>query len=230
MSMLALLQANDPVAHAEPSWVTLTYLVAAILFIFGLKGLTHPRTAVRGNLLSAVGMLVAIVVTLIHWHILSSAWVLVGLAIGSIVGGALAVRIQMTAMPQMVAAFNGLGGGASAFVAGYALAEPPIDAGTAFYIATFLSTVIGAVTLSGSMVAFAKLQELMSGQAIRFPAQGLVNAALFLICVGVGVFLTRGTEYAMAFYWALFSVATILGVLLVIPIGGADMPVVISLL
>lgn len=224
--MLALMQP----ASGTPTWVALSYLAASVLFILGLKGLTHPRTAVRGNLLGALGMLVAIVVTLVHQQVLSNAWVLGGMSFGAVVGLVLALKIQMTAMPQLVAAFNGLGGGASAFVAGHALYEPPSDAAMPFFVATFVSTLIGAVTLSGSLVAFAKLQEIMSGQAIRFPGQGILNAMLAIVCLAAGVFLTQGTDHAMAVYWMLFGLALLLGVLVVIPIGGADMPVVISLL
>jgi len=212
--------------------INLTYLLASILFIVGLKGLAHPRTAVRGNLLGAIGMLLAIVVTLIDRRIVSFEVIIAGLVIGGAVGAVLAVRIAMTAMPQLVALFNGFGGGASVLVAGAALIESGTtggDGGLQFAIATVASGIIGAVTFWGSLVAFAKLQEVISGNAIHFPGQQAVNAFLGLVSLGLGVWIVLHPTTLIA-YWALVAVASLLGVLLVIPIGGADMPVVIALL
>jgi len=139
--------------------INLAYVLAAVLFIFGLKGLTHPRTAVRGNLLGALGMLVAIVATLVHAG-LSYTLIIVGFIVGAAIGGWLAVTVQMTAMPQMVAIFNGFGGGASVLVAGAELVRDVPTAASAVAIATMLSGLIGAVTFFGSLIAFGKLQEL----------------------------------------------------------------------
>ena len=219
--------------------INLAYLLAAVLFILGLKGLTHPRTAVRGNLLGALGMLLAIVVTLLNQDIIGYELIAIGLAIGVTIGAVLAVKIQMTAMPQLVALFNGFGGGASVLVAGAELfiyqpegptphwTTPVVDP---LVISALLAGLIGAVTFWGSLVAFAKLQEF---QAFRkpylFPGRQVVNALLALVVLAMLV----GAPFCPAdnaVYWLLVLVASVLGVLLVNPIGGADMPVVIALL
>jgi len=209
----------------------LIYLVAATLFIFGLKGLTHPRTAVRGNLLGALGMLVAVVVTVLDWNEYDPTLVIVGLAVGGIIGVIMAVTIQMTAMPQLVALFNGFGGAASVLVAGSVIATPGfLDSTTDIFAATAASGLIGAVTFSGSLIAFAKLQELRFVKDIRFPGQQVLNIAMVLGCLALGALLTMQPEQAAWVYWSMAAVALALGVFLVISIGGADMPVVIALL
>jgi NAD(P) transhydrogenase subunit beta len=209
------------------------YLVASVLFIFALKGLGHPRKAVRGNLYGALGMLIAIVVTLADRNIVDWGVLVAGLVVGTAVGAVMAVRVPMTGMPQFVAAFNGFGGAASAMVAGAALVEaiarPDVVPGMQMTIATVLSGLIGAVTFTGSMVAFAKLQELIGGNPILFPGQHVLNVALGLAAIGLGVWVVMQPD-TMTGYWLLLVVASVLGVTLVIPIGGADMPVVISLL
>jgi NAD(P) transhydrogenase subunit beta len=214
--------------------INLSYLVASVMFIFGLKGLTHPRTAVRGNLLGALGMLLGIVVTLFDRQILDFRWIVIGLAAGSILGAVMAVRVQMTAMPQMVALLNGFGGGASALVAGAYLIAPLGKIPTTLLskdvlAATALSGFIGAVTLSGSLVAYAKLEELKFVKDVRFPAQQLINGLLAAGCIALGVLLVLRPEFAWV-YWIIVLLALALGVLLVVSIGGADMPVVIALL
>ena len=214
------------------SLINLSYLVASALFIAGLKGLAHPRTAVRGNLMSAVGMLLAIVVTLVDRRILSYEMIVVGLIIGAAIGAVLALKIQMTAMPQMVALLNGFGGGASVLVAAAALAMAGMKTGpldNQFTVATAASGIIGAVTFWGSLVAFAKLQELMSGNAILFTGQQVLNALLGAVILAIAVWLVNDPR-AYWNYWLLVAIASVLGILLVIPIGGADMPVVIALL
>ncbi|RJP74666.1 MAG: NAD(P)(+) transhydrogenase (Re/Si-specific) subunit beta [Candidatus Zixiibacteriota bacterium] len=210
----------------------LVYIAASVLFILGLKGLAHPRTAVRGNLLGALGMFLAVVVTLLDRQIISYELIFAGLVVGSAVGALLATRIQMTAMPQMVALLNGFGGGASVLVAGAALVEMLLlgrllDA--QFTIATAASGLIGGVTFWGSLVAFGKLQGVVNEQAVVFSGQHLINLVLALVAVGLGVWLVLEPQTALA-YWILVAVASVLGVLLTIPIGGADMPVVIALL
>lgn len=212
--------------------INFAYLIASVLFILGLKGLSHPRTAVRGNTLGALGMLIAIVVTALDRQIVSYEVILAGLVVGSAIGALLAVRIQMTAMPQMVALLNGFGGAASVLVAGAALLETQSVGGNfplQMTVATALSALIGAVTFWGSLVAFAKLQELVSGNAISFPGQHLLSALVALSSIGLGVMVVIHPE-ASAYYWALVGVASVLGILATIGIGGADMPVVISLL
>jgi NAD(P) transhydrogenase subunit beta len=213
------------------TFINLTYLLASILFIVGLKGLTHPRTAVRGNKLSSLAMFIAVVVTLVDQRILGFEVILAGLVLGAAVGIVLALKIQMTAMPQLVALFNGFGGGASVLVAGAALIQTT-QSGTPtsyFTVATAVSGIIGAVTFWGSLVAFAKLQELISGRALGFPGDYIINALLALACAGLTVWLA-GAPQPIDVYWILVVVASLLGLLLVVKIGGGDMPVVIAFL
>jgi NAD(P) transhydrogenase subunit beta len=210
----------------------LAYLAAAACFIVGLKRLSSPRTAASGNTVAAAGMLIAIVTTLLHQDVVRFEAIIIGVLVGSAVGAFTAQRVAMTAMPQMVAAFNGFGGAASALVAAAELVRfesvgslPAID----ISIPIVLGTVIGAVTLTGSFIAFAKLQELMGGAPTVFPLQQPLNIllGLGLIALCVAVVLQPGD---LRLYWGLAALACLMGVLLVIPIGGADMPVVISLL
>jgi NAD(P) transhydrogenase subunit beta len=214
--------------------INLAYVLSSVLFVFGLKGLGHPRTAVRGNLTGAVGMAIAILVTLVDARVLHYEIIIIGSIIGAIVGATLAIKIRMTAMPQMVALFNGFGGGASVLVAGAALLESQGVAVTGsmeqLLVATVLSGLIGSVTFWGSIVAYFKLEEkLIPGGAVHFPAQPVVQALFALACVVLGVMMVMNpTE--MIWYWMLVLVAAFLGILVTIPIGGADMPVVIALL
>ncbi|GAB4362349.1 MAG: NAD(P)(+) transhydrogenase (Re/Si-specific) subunit beta [Deltaproteobacteria bacterium] len=212
--------------------INLSYLAASVLFIFCLKGLSHPRTAVRGNFLGALGMLLAVAVTLVDRQIVGYGVILAGLLAGSAVGALFAVKVPMTGMPQMVALFNGFGGGASVLVAGASLLET-VGAGIApsppFLVAVAASGIIGAVTFWGSLVAFGKLQGLIPERAILFPGQQAINAAIGLACVLLAGWLLARPEQTAA-YLLLSGVASALGILLVIPIGGADMPVVIALL
>lgn len=208
------------------------YLIASALFILGLKGLTHPRTAVRGNLLGALGMFIAVLVTLLDQRIVDWTTLLAGLVVGGAIGAVLAAKIQMTAMPQLVALFNGLGGAASALVAGTALMGaglPDQSLAAQFTIASAAAGLIGAVTFWGSLVAFGKLQELIPERAMFFPGQQVVNALLGVLALGLAGWLVMRPDDAI-WYWALVAAASVLGVLLVTPIGGADMPVVIALL
>ncbi len=212
--------------------INLGYLGASALFVVGLKGLAHPRTAARGNLLGSLGMFVAVALTLLDRRILGFQTIAVALLIGSVIGATLALKIQMTAMPQMVAALNGLGGGASVLVAGAGLLESR-DAAVAtlshFTVAAVASGVIGAVTFWGSLVAFAKLQALITESAIRFPGQYAINAGLAIAAGGLSLWLVLTPEPHAA-YWLVVAVSSLLGLLLVLPVGGADMPVIIALL
>lgn len=212
--------------------VNMAYLLAAVLFILGLKGLGHPRTAVRGNLMGALGMLIAVVVTLLNSRIVSFEIILAGVVAGAAIGAIMAVKIQMTAMPQLVALFNGFGGGASVLVAGGAFMEA-ISRGDAvsrqFTIATGVSGIIGAVTFWGSLVAFSKLQGIIRKKNIHFPGQQVLNVLLGMAAVALCVWVVLD-PVTMVPYWALVGVASVLGISLVVPIGGADMPVVIALL
>lgn len=214
----------------SPNVINLVYLIAAIMFIRGIKGLTHPRTAVRGNLLAAVGMLVAVVVTLGSGGL--SPWAIIaGLVVGGGYGAYKAVKVEMTEMPEMVALFNGFGGVASVFVAGAAMIYEPVTMSGS--IATAASGLIGAVTLTGSLIAYAKLQGIKwvpDGAVV--PAQKLVNAVLLVVAIALAWWLAQsaGTSSGFVAYWLIVIVASLLGILLTTPIGGADMPVVIALL
>jgi len=210
----------------------LLYLVTIVTFILALKFLSNPARARRGNQIGAAGMLVAIAVTFAKSGLTDYWAIAIAMVIGGGFGAFAARRVKMTAMPQMVALFNGVGGGAAALVS---LAElhrilpdpgtPKVDIG----LAIVLSALIGSISFAGSMVAFAKLQELVSGRPITYRGQQYVNAALFLACLAAGIALVAGVQEEWLL-WALVGGASVFGVLFVLPIGGADMPVVISLL
>jgi len=210
------------------NWIDIAYLMAACLFVLGIKGLTKPKTAVRGNLLAAAGMGIAAVVTLLNEHIVTYEIIIAGVVVGGLIGAVMAKKVQMTAMPQMIALLNGFGGGASFSVASAEFFRGSAT-DTVSIIATGAAVLIGAVTLTGSLVAFAKLQELIDGKPMGFPGMKLVNAVLFIgSIVGIGyLVLNPGNEMV---FWGLVAAAMVLGLLLVLPIGGADMPVVIALL
>ncbi len=208
--------------------IELSYLVAAVLFIVGLKKLTRPRSAVLGNQLSAIGMLIAVVVTLLHQSILSYEWIVAGMLLGGAVGALMARSVKMTSMPQMVALLNGFGGGASLFVALANVWDPATGTSTIALVSVGATLLIGAVTLSGSMVAFAKLEGLISGKAIAVPGNTALNG--LLVAAGVGLATAFVFSPQLVFIYALLAVSLILGLTLVLPIGGADMPVVIALL
>ncbi|HOA52764.1 MAG TPA: NAD(P)(+) transhydrogenase (Re/Si-specific) subunit beta, partial [Thermogutta sp.] len=181
--------------------ITLAYLLASVLFILGIKGLTHPRTAVRGNLLGALGMLIAIVATLIHWSIIEYHWIILGLVVGAVIGAVLALKVKMTAMPQMVALLNGFGGGASVLVAGAELTRTPPAPYSDALIATYASAVIGAVTFWGSLLAFAKLEEYRAfRQPIRYPLLQPINAVLGLLALALCVIGIGQPQY-IGLYW-----------------------------
>ena len=212
----------------------LAYLLAAVLFIVGLMNLSHPRTAIRGNVLGAIGMLLAVVVTLLDHQVIAAGadgllLIFGAILVGGAIGLVLALRIKMTAMPQMVALLNGFGGGASVLVAGAAFADATNPA-LQLTVATAASGLIGAVTFWGSLVAFDKLQEfLLSGKSIHYPMQQPLNVLLFVAAVGFGVVIARDPSAEWA-YWGLVAVSSVLGVTLTLPIGGADMPVAVALL
>jgi H+-translocating NAD(P) transhydrogenase subunit beta len=210
----------------------LLYLVTIVTFILALRFLSSPAHARRGNQIGAAGMLLAVAVTFAKSGMTSYWEIVVGMLIGGGFGVVAARRVKMTAMPQMVALFNGVGGGAAALIA---LAElhrilpqpgrPKLDIG----IAIALSALIGAISFSGSMVAFAKLQELIRGRPITYPGQKVVNLVLLGACVALGITLVAGVQDEWLL-WTVVGGAAVFGVLFVLPIGGADMPVVISLL
>lgn len=212
----------------SPNVRALLYLLAATAFIIGLKRLSSPRTARGGNLISAGGMLLAVAVTLVGLRV--SWWVVAaGAAVGTAIGALSALRVKMTAMPQMVAIFNGFGGLASALVASIEfLRSDGVHFPTKTMVTIILSVIIGTVTFSGSTVAFGKLQELLPGAPITHRGQRLVNATVALAVAALAVW--AGLTQAALPFWLAAAGALLLGVLAVLPIGGADMPVVICLL
>ena len=209
-------------------YTNIFYVLASVLFILGIKKLSHPKTARNGNFLSALGMFVAIVSTLLASEKIDLQMIMVGMIIGTVIGALFAQKVEMTQMPQMVAIFNGFGGSASALVA----AAEFLNSGT---ISTFtLSTVmvsifVGTLTFTGSFIAFGKLQGFISGQPIVFPGQQIFNALLATALVGTGIYAVQSPSEINYFYGVII-ISAILGITLTIPIGGADMPVVISLL
>jgi NAD(P) transhydrogenase subunit beta len=218
----------------SPQLIDLFYLLASVLFILGLKGLTTPRTAVRGNLLGSLGMLIAIVVTLLDRRIISFEIIIAGIVVGALVGAVMAYRAPMTAMPQVVAVFNGFGGGASALAVGAALEEAlkggfVEEVSVQFTIAAAASGLIGGLSLTGSAIAFGKLQGIVTERPVLLPGRHVLNVLLAAACLALSVWLVVVPESSMPF-WVLTGLAAVLGLTLVLAIGGADMPVVISLL
>ncbi|HEY6627041.1 MAG TPA: NAD(P)(+) transhydrogenase (Re/Si-specific) subunit beta [Ignavibacteriaceae bacterium] len=219
--------------------IEITYLVSSILFIFGIKFLGSPKTARKGNLYAAIGMFLAIAATLLDQEVLTYEWIIIGAIIGSAVGLVLAYKTPMTGMPQMVGMLNGFGGGASTLVAlaEYFRLNPnyPVDTGLPFNlpidtgIAIVLSLLIGGVTFTGSMIAFGKLQGLVTGKVVKYPLQHPLNLILILVVLAGGVLILLDPTN-IPLILIITSISLVLGVLLVLPIGGADMPVAISLL
>jgi NAD(P) transhydrogenase subunit beta len=206
------------------------YLIASILFIFGIKKLGSPKTARQGNMLSSIGMLLAIVITLFDHMIITYEWIIAGLIIGSLIGSLMALKVQMTGMPQMVGLLNGFGGGASAVVAlgeFFKVDTPNFEMN--IIITIVLSVLIGAVTFTGSFIAFGKLQGIVTGKVVKYPLQNTINVLLFVAVLAAGVLLIVD-QSQIELLLGIVGISLILGVLLVLPIGGADMPVAISLL
>ena len=210
------------------NYIDILYIVSAVLFIVGLKMLGSQATARRGNLISAIGMLVAIVATLLYKGI-SFEWILIAMAGGATIGAWAAQAVKMTAMPEMVGLFNGLGGVASLLV-GWAEYQKTPESAPFTLFSIFLAVLIGAVTFSGSMIAYAKLSEKMSGKPILYVGQKPLNGLLLLVTVVLGGWFVANPLEAYPVFLVIIGLSLLLGVLLVIPIGGADMPVVISLL
>jgi NAD(P) transhydrogenase subunit beta len=220
------------------SLTALAYLVAAVLFILALRGLSHPETSRQGNRFGMIGMAVAVIATLLHHDMsgLGYGLIILGIAIGGSVGAFVALRIQMTALPQLVAAFHSLVGFAAVFVAASALNAPAafgIGVPGAIYTESLvemsIGLAIGAITFSGSLIAFAKLQALMSGAPITFPGQHRLNLLLGVLLLALIVaFVATGGHQII--FWLIALLAFGLGFLIIIPIGGADMPVVVSML
>jgi len=213
------------------SVIAISYIVAAVLFIFGLKRLSSPATARSGNRIAAIGMALALGVTLLDRQIVSFWTIAIGTLIGAVMGVYFARTVQMTAMPQMVALFNGMGGATAALVSVaefLRLSRLGETIGIGESTSIVLGTVIGAVSFTGSIIAFGKLQEILPGRPLQFPLQRVINALILLAAAALGVFVViDGGSTAL---WSLFATALVLGAMFVLPIGGGDMPVVISIL
>lgn len=205
------------------SFLSFAYLVSSILFILSIRGLASPETARRGNVLGMIGMAIAIIVTMYSPLVSEYHWIIQSILIGGAIGTYTALKVKMTSLPQMVAAFNGLGGLSAVFIS---MAE--ILAGSQTWIETSIGMLIGALAFSGSMIAFAKLQGLIPGKAIVFPGQQFLNLLLALATITICVWFCLEGERNL--FYILAALAILLGFLLVLPIGGADMPVVISVL
>ena len=220
--------------EAIQSWVghgiQLLYLVAAVLFMMGIKRLGSPSTARKGNQLASLGMLLGVIVTLFDRQILQFEFILAGIVIGSLIGAVLAKKVEMTAMPELVAVFNGFGGGASALVAwGEFSRGTPADFGVQELSTIGLSIAIGSITFTGSLIAFGKLKGLLPGGRVALPGQNIINLLLTAGVLGlIGWFVTDPANSTI--FWVIFGLTLLIGLMTVLPIGGADMPVVISLL
>ena len=222
--------------------ILIAYIISAILFIIGIKRLGKVETARQGNFLSAVGMLIAIIATLFMMDAIPLEWVITGIAIGAIIGAVSATKVAMTAMPEMVAIFNGFGGSASALVASAEFFKihggSAANNDTTTLIIIMLSVIIGSLTFTGSFIAWGKLQGKISGQPITYPGQNMVNGLIlmgvvifgYLAVTNMSGFVAETTEINMLWFSIVIAIGLILGILSVLPIGGADMPVVISLL
>jgi NAD(P) transhydrogenase subunit beta len=213
------------------SVIAVSYIVAAVLFIFGLKRLSSPATARSGNRIAAIGMALALGVTLLDRQIVSFWTIAIGTLIGAVMGVYFARTVQMTAMPQMVALFNGMGGATAALVSVaefLRLSRLGERIGVGESTSIVLGTVIGAVSFTGSIIAFGKLQEILPGRPLQFPLQRVINALILLAVAALGVLVVAGGGSTAL--WALFATALVLGAMFVLPIGGGDMPVVISIL
>jgi NAD(P) transhydrogenase subunit beta len=209
----------------------LGYLVSISLFILGLKFLSSPRTARRGNGLSMLGMLIAVIITLLSKQIIDYKYIAAGILIGALIGTYSALRVQMRAMPQMVALFNAFGGGASALVALSQFLRGSVSSDVVTTVTIALSVFIGMLTFTGSAVAFAKLQELIKSGPVLFPAQKALNFLLVGAILVLGILFTAGSSLdGTSLLVMIFVLSSLAGITVVIPIGGADMPVVIALL
>jgi H+-translocating NAD(P) transhydrogenase subunit beta len=207
----------------------ITYLAASILFIYGLKGLSHPDTARRGMNSAAIGMLMAIVGTLVRHEIVRFEWIIAGLVVGSIIGAAMSIWMPMTAMPQRTALSHAFGALAAALVGVSEYSRHGSELGAFKMTAIGLEVMLGGITVTGSLMAFVKLQDLIRGTPITYKGQNVFNITLFLITAGIFVYLVMVPTAAILFY-VMVGLAFLFGVLLVLPIGAADMPVVMSLM
>ena len=209
----------------------IVYLISASLFIVGLKRLASPITARNGNRLASLGMLIAIVLTILKYTDNNFEWIILGIVIGGLLGIILSKYVQMTAIPQLVAIFNGFGGGASALVAIYEIVYQKDSVISIFVLAAIaFSTVLGSLTLTGSFIAFGKLQEIIPTRPILFPLRNYLNSLLLLLIIFLAVMMVIPSFSSLNILYILIVLSLLAGILIVIPIGGADMPVIIALL
>ena len=218
------------------NFTAISYLVSAIFFILALKGLSHPESARNGNLMGIIGMVIAILTTLFNPNVLSYELIVLGIIIGGLIGSYIAVKIEMTALPQLVAAFHSLVGLAAVFVATSAFYSPEsygiVNEQGNIYVASLvemsIGVAIGAITFTGSIVAFLKLQGMVSGAPTTFFGQHFLNLLIFISLIVLTVLFTLNSSTNI--FWLVVGLSFALGILLIIPIGGADMPVVVSML
>ena len=217
------------------NYTALLYLLSAIFFIFSLNGLSNPESARKGNIYGIIGMIIAIVTTLFSPGVISFEKIILGILIGGAIGTVIALKIEMTALPQLVAAFHSLVGLAAVFVASSAFYAPStygigeIGNINIFSIVEMsIGVMIGAITFTGSIIAFSKLQGIMSGAPLVFPGQHFLNLLIFITLIGLITFFS--TEQLPLIFWSIVTLSLILGILIIVPIGGADMPVVVSML
>ena len=210
-------------------FIELTYLLASVLFIFGLKGLSHPTTARRGMNLAGAGMLAAIIGTLLHQEIVTYEWIIVGLVIGSLIGAAMSIWMPMTAMPQRTALSHAFGALAASLVGISEYYRHGAHLGSGKMVALGFEVLFGSLTVTGSLMAFVKLQELMRGTPITFKGQNIFNITIFLAAASIFIYLIFVPGATVLFY-VMVGLAFIFGIMLVLPIGAADMPVVMSLM
>ena len=209
----------------------IVYLISASLFIIGLKRLASPTTARNGNRLASLGMLIAIIVTILKYTDNNFEWIIIGIVIGGLLGIILSKYVQMTAIPQLVAIFNGFGGGASALVAIYEILYPKESVISIFVLAAIaFSTILGSLTLTGSFIAFGKLQEIIPTRPILFPLRNYLNSFLLLLILFFAIIMIIPNFSSLNILYILIALSLLAGILIVIPIGGADMPVIIALL
>jgi NAD(P) transhydrogenase subunit beta len=215
--------------HVAADALRYAYILSAAMFVLGLRGLSHPKSARSGMLLAAVGMLVAVVGTLFHPHIVTYRWIALGIFVGAVVGGTMGLRIPMTAVPQRTALSHSLGALAACLVGVSEYFRYQGELGRVTLTALDFEVVVGGLTFTGSLMAAAKLQELLRGQPITYRGQNVFNLSLLAVIVGCAVYLVS-TQAATPFFYVMVALALVFGFLLVIPIGAADMPVVIALL
>ena len=209
--------------------IPIIYLLSAVFFILGLRQLSHPRTALKGNKTASIGMLLAIIATLLNNQILDFQSIFIAILIGSAIGTLLAKKVEMTSMPQLVALFNGFGGAASLLVAAAEFYRGGAFPAFIFFIITF-SVLIGSVTFSGSFIAFLKLQGIMRGSPVQFKGQHVFNGLLVVLVILSSLYGILNSSQLSSMFLIIIGASLLLGILFVLPIGGADMPVVISLL